>query len=172
MLTMDLNETNVVSPDEDNKTMDMTNVNEKPKVFQKQNEINYNTMDKILENEKQNNKNDSWNKLDNTVKIQKLNTFAEKYGKINNIPSKDIKLLKSFFNDCIDKSKLNKSKDVLYDKETKEIISIPALHFNNTTKNYTLRIMDTKRVSTLKSLTPKRVVEKPKEVIIVDDTPI
>jgi len=46
------------------------------------------------------------------------------------------------------------------------------LHFNNTTKNYTLRIMDTKRVSTLKSLTPKRVVEKPKEVIIVDDTPI
>ena len=169
---MDLNETNVGSLDEDTKPIDSVTSTDKPKVFQKQTEINYNTIDKILENEKQNNKNDSWNKLDNTVKIQKLNTFAEKYGKSNNIPVKDIKLLKSFFNDCIDKSKLNKSKDVLYDKETKEIISIPALHFNNTTKNYTLRIMDTKRVSTLKSLTPKRIVEKPKEVIILDESPL
>lgn len=139
-------------------------------IYQKHNEINYNTIDMMLEKEKQHNKNDSWNKLENTLKIQKLNTFAEKYGKINGVSAKDIKSLKSFFNDCIDKSKLNKSKDVLYDKETKEIISIPALHFNNTTKNYTLRIIDTKRVSTLKSLTPRKINEKPKEPIVVEST--
>ena len=40
-------------------------------------------IDKILENEKQTNKNDNWNKLDKTMKIQKLHSFAEKYRKDN-----------------------------------------------------------------------------------------
>ena len=37
-----------------------------------------------------------------------------------------------------------------------KIISIPALYYNKNTHNYTLKILDNKRVSTLKSLTPKR----------------
>jgi hypothetical protein len=120
------------------------------------NEINYNTIDALLEREKQNNKNENWSKLDKTVKIQKLHEFAEKYGRENGIPVKDIKLLKQFFKDCLEKNKLQKTKDVSYDKDTKEISGIPALHFNNSTRNFTLKIIDTKRVSTLKSLTPKR----------------
>ena len=76
--------------------------------------------------------------------------------------SKDLKLLKTFFNNCLEKNKLNKSKDVVYNKDERTITSIPALHFNQVTKNFTLKILDTKRVSTLKSLTPKRY-EKEKE---------
>ena len=133
--------------------------------YTKQTEITYNNIDMILEKEKQTNKNDSWNKLDKTDKMQKLHFFAEKYGNANHLSSQDLLQLKSFFNDCLDKSKLNKTKDVIYDKETKEIVSIPALHFNTINRNYTLR-MDTKRVSTLKSLTPKRIA---KETIIVQD---
>jgi hypothetical protein len=49
---------------------------------------------------------------------------------------------------------------VIYDKEKREITAIPALHFNTISHNFTLKIIDTKRVSTLKSLTPKRVTEK------------
>jgi len=124
------------------------------------NEINYNTIDELLEREKQNNKNENWSKLDKTVKIQKLHEFAEKYGRENGLPVKDIKLLKQFFKDCLEKNKLQKTKDVTYDKESKEINGIPALHFNNSTRNFTLKIIDTKRVSTLKSLTPKRTEEK------------
>jgi hypothetical protein len=120
------------------------------------NEINYNAIDALLEREKQNNKNENWSKLDKTVKIQKLHEFAEKYGRENSLPVKDIKLLKQFFKDCLEKNKLQKTKDVSYDKDTKEISGIPALHFNNSTRNFTLKIIDTKRVSTLKSLTPKR----------------
>ena len=120
-------------------------------------EMNYNTIDQLLEKEKQHNKTEQWTKLDKTVKIQKLHQFAEKYGKNNNLPTKDIKILKTFFNDCLEKNKLNKTKDVLYDKEKRDISSIPALHFNQLTKNFTLKIMDTKRVSTLKSLTPKHI---------------
>lgn len=127
------------------------------------NDLTYNAIDEILENETQKNKSDPWNKLDKTVKIQKLHAFAEKYGKDNGLPAKEIKSLKQFFIGCLEKQKLQKTKDVVYDKEKKELVSIPALHFNTDTHNFTLKNLDTKRVSTLKSLTPKRVSEKNKE---------
>lgn len=116
-------------------------------------------IDQLLEKEKQKNKSDSWNKLDKTVKIQKLHAFAEKYGKDNSYSAKDVKTLKTFFVDCLERGKLQKTKDVVYAKDG-EITSIPALFFNTTSRTFTLKIMDAKRVSTLKSLTPKRMSEK------------
>ena len=121
---------------------------------------NINAIDSLLEKEKQKNKSDSWNKLDKTVKIQKLHAFAEKYGKEHNYQMKDIKSLKTFFSECLEKSKLQKTKDVVYNKETGEITSIPALFFNVANRSFTLKIIDSKRVSTLKSLTPKRISNK------------
>lgn len=117
-------------------------------------------LDTLLENEKQINKQDTWTKLDKTVKTQKLHSFAEKYGKDHSLPIKDIKGLKSFFSDCLDKSRLQKTKDVIYDKDKGIITSIPALHFNTTNRAFTLKNLDIKRVSTLKSLTPRRTSEK------------
>jgi hypothetical protein len=76
------------------------------------------------------------------------------------MPSKDVKLLKNFFKSCLDKNKLAKSKDVVYNKEEMKIMSIPSLHFNQLNHNFTLKIMDSKRVSTLKSLTPKRMTSE------------
>ena len=124
------------------------------------NAVNMNAIDALLETEKQKNKCDSWNKLDKTVKTQKLHAFAEKYGREHNYPSKDIKSLKAFFINCLEKAKLQKTKDVVYDKDTGEITSIPALFFNSASHTFTLKIIDTKRGSTLKSLTPKRISEK------------
>jgi hypothetical protein len=126
----------------------------------------YKSIDDLLEKEKQHNKTEIWIKLDKTIKIQKLHQFAEKYGKDHLLPMKDIKSLKTFFVSCLEKNKLNKTKDVSYNKENGEITSIPSLHFNQTNRNFTLKIMDVKRVSTLKSLTPKRVTEKNKETDI------
>ena len=122
-------------------------------------QVDINDLDNILEKEKQRNKGEVWTKLDKPIKIQKLHEFAEKYGKEHNLSSKDLKLLKTFFKSCLDKNKLNKTKDVVYNKENRIINSIPALHFNQVSKNFTLKLMD-KRVSTLKSLTPKRKAEK------------
>ena len=121
-------------------------------------EVNLTTIDQLLEKEKQHNKSEQWTKLDKTVKMQKLHQFAEKYGKENTLSVKDVKQLKTFFTECLGKNKLNKTKDVIYDREKRDINSIPSLHFNIATKNYTLKIMDAKRVSTLKSLTPKKIV--------------
>jgi len=113
-------------------------------------------IDQLLEREKQHNKTESWNKLDKTAKIQKLHVFAEKYGKDNALAMKDIKSLKAFFKECLEKNKLQKTKDVVYNKDSREIVNVPALFFSPLNRNFTLRNLDTKRVSTLKSLTPKR----------------
>jgi hypothetical protein len=51
----------------------------------------------------------------------------------------------------LDKKKLQHVKDVLCDKVTGKIVAIPTLHFNVTTKKFTLKRGE-KRVSTLKSL--------------------
>jgi hypothetical protein len=57
--------------------------------------------------------------------------------------------------DSLDKKKLSKVKDVVYDKDTGLIKEIPALTYTKATKHFTLKNID-KRVSTLKSLAPKK----------------
>ena len=121
-----------------------------------ENSISINKLDLLLEKEKMSNKSEQWNKIDKTVKTQLLHSFAEKYGNDNKLPAKEIKNLKLFFSDCLNKGKLQKNKDVNYSRDNQQILSIPSLFFNSEKKNFTLRIMDNKRVSTLKSLTPKR----------------
>ena len=154
-------ETTIV--DRDNNTTALTSTKYKSIInSQTQSECDaasFSALDTLLENEKQQNKKDAWNKIDKTVKTQKLHEFAERYGKEHVLPLKDIKCLKLFFIDSLDKAKLQKVKDVIYDKEKGIITSIPALFFNTMNRMFTLRIIDTKRVSTLKSLTPKKLVK-------------
>ena len=117
---------------------------------------NINTLDQLLEKEKINSKSDPWNKIDKTTKIQLLHSYAERYGVENKIPAKDIKNLKTFFTESLNKGKLSKNKDISYIKETQTVSSIPSLFFNSDKRAFTLRIVDNKRVSTMQSLTPKK----------------
>lgn len=119
-------------------------------------EITLKNIDSFLDKERLHNKTESWVKLDKNVKRQVLHSYAEKYGKEYNMPVKEIKVLKSFFNTCLEKNKLNRTKDVVYNRDTQIISSIPGLFFNKNSKNYTIRANDSKRVSTLKSLAPKK----------------
>jgi hypothetical protein len=124
-------------------------------------ETNLSALEDMLENEKQSNKLAAWNKLDKTSRVQKLHAFAEKYGREHGLPVKEIKNLKVFFTVSLDKGRLNRAKDVVYDRESREVKSIPALHFNNESRAFTLRnLEDAKRVSTLKCLTPNRRTPK------------
>ena len=116
-------------------------------------------IDAFLEREHQHNKTEGWNKLHKTTKTQKLHAFAEKYGHTNHYSAKEVRQLKLFLSDALDKKKLNKVKEINYNKIKGEITEIPGLLFNATTNQYTLRA-DTKRVSTLSSLTPKNMTQK------------
>ena len=110
----------------------------------------------MLEKEKQSNKMDSWNKIDKMMKVRKLNAYADRYGREHGLSIQEIKSLKAFFLNCLDTSRLSKSKDVIYDRETQEIKDLPSLVFHPVQRNFTLRILDVKRVSTLKALAPRR----------------
>ena len=114
-------------------------------------ETSIDLIESILEEEKKNNKLGVWNKLDKTHKIKLLEEFADKQP----YNPEEISILKTFFIHCLNNNKLQKSKDVNYDKESQQILSIPALCFNRPTQHFTLKMM-VKRPSTLKSLTPKR----------------
>jgi len=120
------------------------------------NEMNFNLINQFLDNEKKHNKTESWIRLNKTEKIQKLHQFAEKYGKDNSLPTKETRNLKMFFTDSLNNNKLQKAKDVLYDKDHQVILNVPSLSFNAASRNFTLKIIDIKRVSTIKSLTPKK----------------
>jgi hypothetical protein len=116
-------------------------------------------IDSILENENIHHKSESWNKLHKTTKLQVLHSFAEKYGIHHSLSAKEIRSLKQFLKESLEKKKLQKAKDIVYNKVKQEITEIPGLAFNQHTNSFTLRI-DTKRVSTLSSLTPKRTTLK------------
>lgn len=113
-------------------------------------------LDKFLENEKNNNANEPWSKLDKTAKNKKLIIFAENYKTKNSLNDSEHNTLLSFLKDCLDRKKLQRVKDVIYDKTNGEVKDIPALHFNKPTNHFTLKNLD-KRVSTTRSLAPKKI---------------
>ena len=110
----------------------------------------------LLDQEKQSNNLDSWNKIDKMMKLRKLNSYADRYAREHNLSIHELNGLKAFFSQCLNTMRLNKAKDVVYDRETQEIKHIPSLVMNPIHRNFTLRITDAKRVSTLKSLAPRR----------------
>lgn len=109
-------------------------------------------LDKFLENEKNNSENEPWCKLNKTIKIKKLTEYVlDNYSKKNDLDESECEKLIVFFKDCLDRKKLQRIKDVLYDKESGVIKEIPALTYVKSTKHFTLKNTE-KRISTLKSL--------------------
>ena len=116
----------------------------------------YNLINNSKENnDLYNNINEPWCKLNKTIKTKKLIDFVEIYSKEKNFSADESKALLAFLKDCLDKKKLARVKDVVYDKDTGTVKEIPALTYVKTTKHFTLKNID-KRVSTLKSLAPKK----------------
>jgi hypothetical protein len=113
-------------------------------------------LEKFLEDNKNNTQIEPWSKLDKTLKTKKLLNFAETYAKDKDLTSEEASLLVAFLKDSLDRKKFQRVKDVDYDKTTGEIKDIPAIFYNKPTKHFTLKNTD-KRVSTLKSLPPKKV---------------
>lgn len=110
-------------------------------------------IDDILENEKNANKSDPWNKLDKSAKIGKLKDFAFRHGKEENHTEEETNSLYHFLVSALEQKKLMRAKDVIYDKATGMITSIPCLIYHAGFKKFTLKRCE-KRQSTLKSLAP------------------
>jgi hypothetical protein len=125
---------------------------------------NLSNLDIFLENEKNNNINEPWSKLDKTMKIKKLLIYAELYKTEKNLNEAEFNNFILFLKDCLDRKKLQRVKDVVYDKTNGIIKEIPGLFHNKIKNHFTIKNVD-KRVSTSKSLAPKKMKGTVKNII-------
>ena len=116
---------------------------------------NMSNLDYFLEGEKKTNMSEPWAKLDRTSKLLRFNEFAITYCNEHVYSNDDKHSLLTVLSNSLDRKKLLKAKEVIYDKDDGRIISIPSLIYNTTMKRFTLKRCD-KRPSTLKSLAPKK----------------
>jgi hypothetical protein len=114
-------------------------------------------LDKFLEDDKQISRKEPWSKLDKTMKTKKIMDFVASYSTEKKLKKEQKEALEAFLKDCLNRKRLQRVKDVDYDKENGVIKSIPSLVFNKTSKQkqFTLKNVE-KRVSTLKSLPQNR----------------
>jgi hypothetical protein len=121
--------------------------------------VTHPNIDNILENEKNANKSDPWNKLDKSAKVVKLKEYATRYGKEQDCNDTEINGLYRFLLANLEQKKLLRAKDVVYDKVTGIVTSIPCLIYHAGLKKFTLKRCE-KRQSTLKSLAPTTNMSK------------
>jgi len=124
-------------------------------MYEQKTENNLLNLEKFLENEKNNNQNEAWCKLNKTNKTKKLLEYAEIYKTENSLSDEEKEELILFFKDCLERNKLKRVKDVLYDNTSGVVKEIPGLFFIKEKKHFTLKNIE-KRVSTLKSLAVKK----------------
>jgi hypothetical protein len=147
---------------DEKESQELKNIKYKPMLFngmsfsETKSSSDMSSLEKFLEAEKITNSNEPWCKLNKTIKTKKILDFVECYSKEKSYDEEEIKLLTAFLKDSLDKKKLSRVKDVIYDKITGIVKEIPALTYIKSNKHFTLKNID-KRVSTLKSLAPKKI---------------
>ena len=126
-------------------------------------------LDIILDEEANNCKHDSWNRLDKSVKMQKISNYINKIAPNYNLTSSEIKTVRDYLSTNLDKKNLQRNKDAAYVKDTGTLENIPGLHFNNTTRKFTLRKQSQSSAS--KNLGPTRKKRSKSSPRSLDSTP-
>ncbi len=131
------------------------------KIKEETQDIKNDKINDFLDEETKLNNKDIWTKLNKTNKIRLLYEYAELYGNENELNHLQVKSLKQYLKNCLERKQLQNVKDVLYNKEEQKITSIPNLNINKD-KKFTLKRSE-RRPSTLKSLVPPKSMRKKKK---------
>ena len=118
-------------------------------------------IDLYLLNETATNKLELWNKLSKTEKLNKINLFLDVKKEEYKLNESELLEAKNYLVDCIDKKKIIKNNDVIYNKETGVLENIVNLHFNNNNRNFVIKKTD-KKSNTLKGLPKKHIISNAK----------
>lgn len=102
-------------------------------------------IDNILDNEIINNNKKPWNKLGHNIKVTLLKSYAKEYCKKNNLNDDIKKELIKYFLKCLERKKLTKIKEVLYDQDNNIIRNIPNLLFDASKYKFTLKASNNKK---------------------------
>jgi len=118
---------------------------------------NTNNIENFLERELEANNNKPWTKLGKGAKLKKINEYVNIYSVEKKYNDEQKKKLKRYLLSCLERKKLQKTKDVNYCTKTNKILSIPALTYNDSSRKFTLRKNEKK---TPKSNTSKNKTTK------------
>lgn len=116
-------------------------------------------IDKFLDNERIANQKKPWSKLSSAIKLKLIKKYIDTYSIENNL-LKDNKIkLFNYLKKLLERKKLQRVKDVVYDMEKHEIINIPGLIYNKINSKFTIKRTD-KSGGSLKNLAPKTLKKK------------
>ena len=118
------------------------------------NNVNVGNIDRFLEKEKAVNKDKRWNKLGKKQKIEKITQYINKFASENKCTMEEKNELKLYLIKCLERKKLQRVKDVVYDCESGVIKNIPGLSFDKNKRRFTLKKFDKKK-SSLSRIAPK-----------------
>ena len=100
---------------------------------------NTSNIENFLEKELEANNNKPWTKLGKGAKLKKINEYVNIYSEEKKHTEDQKKKLKRYLLSCLERKKLQKTKDVNYCIKTNKILSIPALIYNESSRKFTLR---------------------------------
>lgn len=117
-------------------------------------------MEDFLEKEKTFHTDTPWNKLNKTIRLDKIKNFVEEYASKHKLDTSQASELIELLKDALNKNKLQRVKDLVYDKKSCVIKAIPILKHDKETNNFSLK--QQKRTTTTMSLAPKKNTIKKK----------
>ena len=103
---------------------------------------------KLLNKEKKNYYNQNWNKLDNGMKINRIKLFVTSEKDKNSLNDTQTENLKKLLINACTSGKLNKSSDIVYNKEEGLIENIKILKYSEEKKEYKLHFNENKKKTT------------------------
>ena len=107
-------------------------------------------LDIMLEKEMINNKLESWNKLNKSCKLLKLQQYANDFGQSQKYSVDQITELYLFLVSSMSRGNLSKVKNIIYNKTTNSITSIPGLiYVTDEPKYFMIVSSDKDKASTL-----------------------
>lgn len=115
---------------------------------------NLTDLNDFFDKEKESNKQLPWNKLDKSLKLRKISNFVRKYSQEHNLEKSVSQELGYYLKDCLERRKLQRQKDIEYDKITGSIKDIHNLVYNKHNGTFLLKSIEKKQGIT-KGLAPK-----------------
>ena len=135
------------------KPIQLKDIERRSKTNHDKNNISETEINKLIDLEKGKIYNQSWNKLDNGSKINRLKKYSLILKEEHNLNENELnKLYKLLIASC-NKNKLNKNSDVIYDIDDTEITNIKILEFNEDIRVFSLKINEVKSKAKNKSKT-------------------
>ena len=106
----------------------------------------------------------TWNKLDKGIKLNRIMIFVKQESMKHNLSDSQELQLKTLLFQLCNNNGLNKSSEVSYNQETMVIESIKILHFDESSKKYSVHniVSKTKNISKSKSNIAKHFTPKKK----------